>query len=62
MTIGDDISAGDRIARFIASGGLDQALARAETTLADAAIALEELKMVVLRAQDTVKLVKDGLK
>lgn len=69
MGIGDDITAGQKVAIFISSGGLDQALARAQTTLADGQIALvrlsdamDELKLVLKRAQETVDIVQRGLK
>jgi hypothetical protein len=62
MTIGDDLDAGGKVARFIASGGLEQALTRGQTTLADAIQAMDELKLVLVRAQQTVKIIQDGLK
>lgn len=69
MGIGDDITAGQKVATFISSGGLDQALARAQTTIADGQIALarlsdtmDELKLVLKRAQETVDIVQRGLK
>jgi hypothetical protein len=69
MPIGDDITAGQKIATFISSGGLDQALALAQTTLADGQIAvtklkaaLDELDLVMQRAQQTAQLFQDGLK
>lgn len=69
MTIGDDITAGQKVATFISSGGLDQALARAQTTLADGLIALDKLsdaidetKLVLKRAQETADIFQKGLK
>lgn len=69
MTISDDITGGQKIAAFISSGGLDQALARAQTTLADGRIAigrlqdaLSELDLVLKRAQETATIIKEGLK
>lgn len=69
MTIGDDIGAAQKVATFISSGGLDQALARAQTTLADGRIALDRLsdaldeaKLVLKRAQETADIFQKGLK
>lgn len=69
MGIGDDLTAGQKVATFISSGGLDQALARAQTTLADGQIALDRLsdaldeaKLVLKRAQETASIIQQGLK
>lgn len=69
MSVGDDITAAQKVATFIANGGLDQALARAQTTLADGQIALDrlqdaldEFKLVLKRAQETADIVQKGLK
>jgi hypothetical protein len=69
MSIGDDITAGQKVATFISSGQLDQALSLAQTTLADGQIAidrlasaLDELKLVMKRAQQTAQIIQEGLK
>lgn len=69
MGIGDDITATQKVATFISSGGLDQALARAQTTFADGQIALDklsdaidEMKLVLKRGQETINIVQQGLK
>lgn len=69
MTIGDDIGAAQKVATFISSGGLDMALARAQTTLADGQVALnrlsdalDEVKLVLKRAQETADIFQKGLK
>lgn len=69
MTIENAFEAAADLVNLVASGAAESALAKGQTTAADAIIAVDKTidalnawKLVLLRGSETAEILKDGLK